>query len=536
MPNIDAIIRDHVTLSVGCIDRIYVNGYVPGLQTSGGLCYFLQVHRGKPIPSPVLFEPMRERFVGEIRRFADRYRVPLITFKQGERKDDVVADYRARFRKSQGVVVIGVAQEKASSFKATKRRTPRGSVTFDFSRHNVAVNHYYFYVLDPEWGPAFIKIGSYFPYPVKLCLNGHEWVKQRLRAQHVPFESLDNGFLTCADPARLQKICDHLGPAHLQHFFDRWSHSVPWPLLPSDRRAGYEHRLSLWQLEVSLTQVFDCPVQGRHFFEEVIRENLDLGRPDRVRLLFPFRKNSRTPPPRFGYRTRVITDGVDPSLHVEFKRCHVKQYFKENRALRTETTINDPTDLHVNKSIDNLDHLRRIGHQVNRRMLEIERVSQNCTLTQEGFDHLQKPALVDGQRVPGLRFGDTRLMALLHGLCLFAHLPRGFRNIDLRRQVAALLGISLDAYTRGKMTYDLRRLRRRGLITRIPKTNRYLVTTYGIKVALFYSKVFLRILRPGWTAVIDLPDPIPRTLRNALRRVTSEIQRLHDRANLEHAA
>ena len=100
-----------------------------------------------------------------------------------------------------------------------------------------------------------------------------------------------------------------------------------------DRAAGYTHRLALQQVEVSLTQVFTRPVQGRHFFEAVIRENLDLGRPDRVGLLFPLRLTRTTPPPAWGYRTRVITDGVEPSLHVEYKSSHVKQYFKEQRAL-----------------------------------------------------------------------------------------------------------------------------------------------------------------------------------------------------------
>jgi hypothetical protein len=88
---------------------------------------------------------------------------------------------------------VGVAQEKASSFKAHKSRGPQGGVRFDFTRQPVAVNHYYFYVQDRAWGPAFLKVGTYLPYPVKLCLNGHEWVKQRLRREHIRFESLDNG-------------------------------------------------------------------------------------------------------------------------------------------------------------------------------------------------------------------------------------------------------------------------------------------------------------------------------------------------------
>ena len=216
MPNVHELIRDHVTLSIRCLDRLYAHAYLPKLQTSGGLCYFLRDHLGHPLPSPALFAPMHDRFVTGIKTYASAQAVPLIAFERGQRKDDVVAGYRARRALTDGVVVIGVAQEQMRAFKAHKRATPRGGVTFDFSRQSVAVNHYYFYVQDPEWGPAFLKFGTYLPYPIKLCLNGHEWVKQQLRRAGVAFDSLDNGFLACADPARLQAICDQLGPADVQ--------------------------------------------------------------------------------------------------------------------------------------------------------------------------------------------------------------------------------------------------------------------------------------------------------------------------------
>ena len=180
-PNIETIIKDHVTLTVRCLDRIYLQGYMPKLQTSGGLCYFLRDHLGHPIPSPALFRPMHDRFVAAIKTCAADHAVPLIEFESGQDKDAIVATHRARFRGEDGVVVIGVAQEKARAFKAHKRTGPQGGVTFDFTRQSVAVNHYYFYVQDREWGPAFVKIGTYLPYPIKLCLNGHEWVKQQLR-------------------------------------------------------------------------------------------------------------------------------------------------------------------------------------------------------------------------------------------------------------------------------------------------------------------------------------------------------------------
>jgi hypothetical protein len=526
-PNIADIIRQHVTLSVSCIDRLYLHAYMPKLQTSGGLCYFLHDHLGYSIPSPALFRPMHDRFLTAVETFARQHRIPTVEFKPGQRKDDIVADYRARSTRREGVVVLGTAQEKMRAFKAHKRRTATGSVTFDFSRQAVAVKHFYFYVHDRDWGPAFLKIGTYVPYPIKLCLNGHEWVKQRLHRQRIRFTSLDNGFLACPDPAALQAACEALGPADVQAFFDRWSQRLPWPMTVADRAAGYDHRLAIAQLEVSLTDVFDRPVQGRHFFEALIRENLDLGRPDRVGLLFPFRIRRTTPPPTFGYRTRVITDGVQPSLHIEYKHSHVKQYFKEQHALRTETTINNPNDFYVNKGIANLSHLRDLGQQVNRKLLEVERVSQHCVLTQDALDRLQSPTVDAGQRVSALRFGDPRVMALFQAIAGFTHLPGGFRNRDLRPQVEALLG---RPYTRTQMTYDLRRLRLKGVIHRIPKTHRYTATTYGLKVAFFYSKLYLRILRPQWNALLPESDRLPRPLRTALDQLDTEIKKLYEEA------
>jgi hypothetical protein len=151
-PNIAAIIPQHVSLEVRCLDRLYLHAYMPKLQTSGGLCYFLHDHLGNPIPSPALFRPMHDHFLRAVDAFVSRHTIPTVPFEPRQRKDDIVADYRARFRGRDGVVVLGIAQEKMRAFKAHKRRTPTGSVTFDFSRQAVAVNQLYFYVHDRPTG------------------------------------------------------------------------------------------------------------------------------------------------------------------------------------------------------------------------------------------------------------------------------------------------------------------------------------------------------------------------------------------------
>ncbi len=183
----------------------------------------------------------------------------------------------------------------------------------------------------------------------------------------------------------------------------------------------------------------------------------------------------------------------------------------------------------MRKGVANLPHLRDLGHHVNRKVLEVERVSQQCVLTQEALDRVQRPTVEAGHRASALRFGDPRVMAVLQALTSFAHLPRGFRNRDLRPQVAALLG---RPYTRAQMTYDLRRLRLKGLIHRLPKTHRYTATTYGLHVAFFYSKLYLRILRPHWLALVPDADRFPRPLRKALDHLDTAIRQLHEEAAL----
>lgn len=471
---------------------------------------------------------MTNGFRQSVESFAEAKGIPIVRFERGVRKDSVAAKHRAQFGDREGVVFIGVAQERAQAFRAVKK-PKSGFVSFEYSRQTVCVNHYYFYLQDADFGPAFIKIGTYAPFPIKVCINGHEWAKRQLQQRGIAFESLDNGFLSCEDPAALQAVCDELGAQQIEAFFRKWIERLPFPLTSEDRAAGYRHDLSIWQVETSLTHVFIRPIKGRELFEEVIRENVDLGRPDRMQLVFDRRLTKRTPG---RFRTRVIQRGVQPSLHVEYKRSHIKQYFKQDRALRTETTINNPNDFGVRKSLRHLSHLQTISRNINRRLLEVQRVSQNCTLSQEGFERVMRPTVTDdGQRASGLPFGDRRVMGLLAALLLFAHVPEGFRNRDLRDNVTQLVGSVIGPYTSAKMTYDLRRLRLKGLIVRTEGTHRYFLTTHGARVALLFTRINARVLRPAWAALTH-HDPIPRPLQDAFDAVNQQIDLILDHAKL----
>src|SRR5580658_6413102 len=395
------ILKQHVTLEVEGIDRMYLNVYVPRLQTVEGGLGFLKKHRGHRVASTWLVEPLTRQFVAQIEASVREQGIPLIRFEKGQRKDEVAAQQRSLFTKPEGVVFVGKAQEKCTVYRTEKRHNPKTGRAYAWIVKSTAlVNHYYFYCVDENFGPFFLKFCSYFPYNAKLCLNGHEYAKQQLARQQIAYQPLDNGIRSCADPKRLQQICDSLSAAKIDMLLRKWLRRLPHPYPPADRAAGYRYQLSIWQIELSLTQVLDRPVSGRMFFEDVIRENLDLGRPKQMQLIFDRGVTKATPGP---FRTRVITDGVIPSLHIDYKGTRIKQYHKEGQALRTETTINNSRDFYIGKALRNLAALRKIGFQANRRVLEVETITHDSLLAEETLQQMQRPRVVDGQRVAALR-------------------------------------------------------------------------------------------------------------------------------------
>ena len=316
-------------------------------------------------------------------------------------------------------------------------------------------------------------------------------------------------------------------PTDINAFFSRWTTVIPVPWTEADRAAGYFWDLSMRQVEVTRTLVFDDPRRARRFFEALVADNVDVGRPEEVSVIFARQVRKTTKEP-FG--TRIFSAGTDVKMDFRYKHSRVKQYLKEGRALRIETVINKAWDLTIRSRIEHLPELVERARQVNHRVLMIERAGQGCAIGSALFERIHQPYAREGQRTGALRFGDSRAMALAGALCLVVHAVTGFTNKSLRGQVAGLLGTD---YTRTQMTYDLRRLRLHGLIERIPHTNTYVTTPEGLRVAVFYTKLYRRLLDPLLDA--DRP-PAPAELRTALRTIDSAIRDYVQDARLGVAA
>jgi hypothetical protein len=375
--SVAAILGERVTLEVEIIDRMYVNAYVPGLQYESGVAAFFRKHRRQPFASSALMDPISKAFVAAIHAFVEAEKVPLITFEKGQRKDDVMAAHLARFTAPEGIVFVGRAQEKTRVIRTEKRRNPTTGQAYPWLvRSTAMVHHFYFYGVDRDFGPFFVKFGTYFPYK-------HSDLKQYLKG---------------------------LRPA----------------------AAG--------------------------------------------------------------------------------------------RALRTELTVNDTRDFAIGRRLTNLAALRQVGFQATRRLLDVQRLSLDSTIGDVTVEHVHRPVIVAGQRAPGLRFLDPRVLALFLALVVFRLLPQGFTARELRQHVAPLLGKAPDELSLGQLTYDLRRLRLHGLIDRLPKRHRYRVTDAGLRVALFGPRLWARTLRPGLATV--MPDAAPDD--SALRRAFARLEQAMD--------
>jgi hypothetical protein len=282
------------------------------------------------------------------------------------------------------------------------------------------------------------------------------------------------------------------------------------------------------QVEVSRTIVFEDPRRARAFFESLVTDNVGVGRPQQVSMVFARQLRRPTKHPYVG---RIFSPGTEVSIDFRYKHSRVKQYLKEGRALRIETVINRPYDLDVLARLEHLPELVAKARQVNRRLLMIERAGQGCAIGSALFERTHQPYNREGQRTGALRFGDPRAMALAGALCIVVHAVTGFTNASLRGLVAGLLGRN---YTSAQMTYDLRRLRLHGLIERVPHTNTYVTTAEGLRVALFYTKVHARVLRP----LLDAADrpPAPVEFRRALITVDRTIREYVTNARLGLAA
>jgi len=268
--------------------------------------------------------PMTEAFAAQIHHYIESRDLDLVHFKKDERKDDVAKEYLADHDGGERILFVGRAQERTAVWRTRQRRDPVTGKRYPWLvKDSAMVNHWYFYGFDRDFGPFFIKFCGYFPFTAQIYLNGHEYAMAQCRRAGIAFTAADNAFAAVADVPAVQAICDGMTPERISRFVGKWLGRLPHPFTVADDEADYHWELSVQQVELATTQVLDRPAAGRIFFDQLIRDNLDIAHPDKVRIVFDRqirrRGTHRTPG---SFCTQVITAGVDPYLYLYYKKTY----------------------------------------------------------------------------------------------------------------------------------------------------------------------------------------------------------------------
>lgn len=510
-----------VAFSYRSMDRLILNAYVPTLQTPAAMAVFLREIQRKPILAGKVFKELTDRFVRQIDAFVRSHRIPVFKptgrVRPGEAAQKLL---KAAERANRwGVVALVVHQESArvfASYHAGGRAT-----NFRVKEDRRLVNHYYFYIRDRRYGEGFVRISSYPPFQTRIWMNAHGSIAATLRRRRIAFRADENCIVEVANPAVLQEAADEFTAHLVERIARTWLGQVPSPLTADEQRAGYGFRLSIYQAEFSDNVIFHKTEVLNRMYEHLLRDHLHLGRLDMVKVIFD-RRIPRTTSARF--QTRILRQGVVSCLKVFHKRSFVKQYNKGGRVLRTEVCVNDPNDFNVRKSLVHLDYLGTVAQHTLTRFSKAQAAVLSAALDRSTFERMITPSQSGGQRIAALRFGAPRTMRVLEALGCAGLTFEAFSNRDLRHVLIERLNVPADQAAPGRISYELRKMRGKGLIRKVAGRNKYTLTDLGYRVILSLTRLFHRCLHP----VLDgLTDPNRTRLTHSAHPIDRSVCRIN---------
>jgi hypothetical protein len=493
--------RNAIRFGYSCFDRIICNGMIPAFQhsqRSGTVVWFLRTHRQAQELNRAYFARIANDYRDHVIQLATADDIPIVEPQADCRREDWVEPYYQRLHGQPGIAVI------------LKCREPERMVVHLARTNRIAVeqrqpNVYYFYLNDAHCGRMFLRVCPYFPFNVRLWMNGHNWLACRMRAEGIAFERRDNLFTDCDQPERLQQLADAFGPEHIRTAADYWlARFVPY-FSAAERQQGYRHQLFMTQMEYCHNFIFHKAAGLERLFDRLMDANRQMGHPDKLAVVFGrprFRPDTRT-----GQTVLKITKRRTPVITSSYKGTSLKQYISHQVGLRNEGTSYQLNDLSINKNIDNLPKLRQVLRTANERYLDVQQDVLHSYVDREQLQQLRQSSVsANGRRVPGLHVDDPRLLAVLQAVVCCAYLVgKGcFQTKDLLPDVQKASGNA--QYQLTQLRYDLSKLRAKGLVVRLPGTQRYQVTPTGYRLGILYLKLYQRLYAP-LTAGICAPDP-----------------------------
>jgi hypothetical protein len=326
--------RAAIKFGYSCFDHLLFNTFIQSLQIPGAVYHFLHRRRQAKVVSPAYLRKISSDYHTWVSEFAEQNGFEIVPPPADVRRNQWVQPYYQQLGQHSGVAVILRCREWA-----------RVAVSYPSRNHEVALTNrcvdlYYFYLQDPQLGRLFLRVCPYFPFSVRVCLNGHQWLARQLDHEGIAYRLSDNVFVDCANPDRLQVLSDAFGPQHILAGVEPWLARLLPFFTEQDHRDGYRHQLYMTQVEYCHNLIFHKAAALDRLFSRVLDANRCIGQPDNLATIFGrqnFRADTRTA------KTEVkITCLRTPVIRTNFLNTSVKQYIKDHVAQRTESASSQP--------------------------------------------------------------------------------------------------------------------------------------------------------------------------------------------------
>lgn len=489
--------RQLISFGYSCFDRMILNGFMPSFQhtkRSGTINWFLRKRRGAEQLNRAYFGKISRDYHEWVTQYANREGIEIAE-PDADRREQWVEPYFQQLGNRHGVAVILKAREG-------ERIAVHFATSNQLAVESRYVNLYYFYLNDRHWGRMFLRICPYFPFNIRVWVNGHNRLARQLEQEGIAFDKRDNLFVACGQPQRLQELSDAFAPADILGSVETWLAQLLPFFSDAERQEGFRHQLFMAQMEYCHNLIFQKRAAVDRLFDRLMDANRTLGHPDKLAIVF--RRGRYQPVTVDGQTVLKMTPLRTPVLSSRYKGTLIKQYVSNGVGLRTESSTYQLKDLAVRKNINNLAKLRTVLDTANHRYLDVQQDVLASFVDRGQLQQLRQPSVSgNGRRTPGLRVDDPRLIAVLQAITCFAYLAGKacFRTSDLLTDVQKVLGN--PTYRLSQLRYDLGKLRGKGLLSRLPKSQAYQLSNDGYRIAIIYLKLYQRLYAPLTAAIRD---------------------------------
>jgi hypothetical protein len=502
MPDsLSARYRELLSGSYDCVDRVVLNGYFRMGHSPGGFRTWWRALKGseQTLDNAHLMR-MAGRFSRRIHAYAKANAIPVVHCQVGQRKHELAEEYLQKTKITQGLFLILVGRAPAPVWEIR----PSGHI--QARRSMPSLNHYFFHILDPEWGHLTIKLSGHPPFPAQVILNGHEWVACQARQAAISFKKHSNSFTEISDAAGLAQIADTLSaPAAIGRLYqvcERWIYSscLCFALdLAEQKKSGFHYQYSLYQLELSRNLIFKIGGQMEQVFQALIersRQSLNL---ERIKTILGYRRRPNLSKAKNNSaRWEVALEKPVYDLTVLRLRCGkviLKIYTKGERLLRIEVVVHNTQQLGCGRALEKFPLIMGKVQAILERFLNALSCIDQCFIADNLLEQLPQPSWIGKTRVGGIDLNQARMRWVFDALSALCCSDGGFSAAQLAAQVQLLSQGQLD-YGLRRAAYDLKKLRAKKLVERIAQTRRYQSPQQGLKAIVALSTLRTKVIKP----------------------------------------